>query len=87
MKIGIYTRVSTEEQKKTGISLRDQELRGIEFCIKNGYEYEVFSDGGYSGELYLEFRPSLNNFSKPNCPLLSVEILPKYPTTWLPHVL
>jgi site-specific DNA recombinase len=60
MKIGIYTRVSTEEQKKTGISLRDQEQRGIEFCIKNGYEYEVFSDGGYSGELDIEFRPALN---------------------------
>jgi DNA invertase Pin-like site-specific DNA recombinase len=60
MKIGIYTRVSTEEQKKTGISLRDQELRGIEFCIRYGYEYEVFSDGGYSGELDIEHRPELN---------------------------
>lgn len=60
MKIGIYTRVSTEEQKKTGISLRDQEQRGIEFCIRNGYEYEVFSDGGYSGELNIEQRPELN---------------------------
>jgi len=60
MKIGIYTRVSTDEQKKTGISLRDQEQRGIEFCIRNGYEYEVFSDGGYSGELDIESRPGLN---------------------------
>ena len=60
MKIGIYTRVSTEEQKKTGISLRDQEQRGIEFSIRNGYEYEVFSDGGYSGELDIEHRPELN---------------------------
>lgn len=60
MKIGIYTRVSTEEQKKTGISLWDQEQRGIEFCIRNGYEYEVFSDGGYSGELGIEQRPELN---------------------------
>jgi len=60
MKIGIYTRVSTEEQKKTGVSLRDQEQRGIEFCIRNGYEYEVFSDGGYSGELDVEQRPELN---------------------------
>lgn len=60
MKIGIYTRVSTEEQKKTGISLRDQELRGIEFCNRNGYEYEVFSDGGFSGELGIEQRPELN---------------------------
>jgi len=60
MKIGIYTRVSTEEQKKTGISLRDQEQRGIEFCVRNGYEYEIFSDGGYSGELDIENRPELN---------------------------
>jgi len=60
MKIGIYTRVSTEEQKKTGVSLRDQEQRGIEFCIRNGYEYEVFSDGGFSGELDIEHRPELN---------------------------
>jgi len=60
MKIGIYIRVSTEEQKNTGISLRDQEQRGIEFCIRNGYEYEVFSDGGYSGELDIENRPELN---------------------------
>jgi site-specific DNA recombinase len=60
MKVGIYTRVSTEEQRKTGISLRDQEQRGIEFCIRNGYDYEVFSDGGYSGELDIESRPGLN---------------------------
>jgi site-specific DNA recombinase len=60
MKIGVYTRVSTEEQKKTGISIRDQEQRGIEFCIRNGYEYEVFCDSGYSGELDLEHRPELN---------------------------
>ncbi len=60
MKIGIYIRVSTEEQRKTGISLRDQEQRGIEFCIRNGYEYEVFSDGGFSGELDIENRPELS---------------------------
>ena len=60
MKIGIYTRVSTDEQLRTGISLRDQEQRGIEFCVKKGYEYEVFSDGGYSGNLGIEERPELN---------------------------
>jgi site-specific DNA recombinase len=60
MKIGVYIRVSTEEQKNTGVSLRDQELRGIEFCIRNGYEYEVFSDGGFSGELDIENRPELS---------------------------
>ncbi len=60
MKIGIYARVSTDEQMKKGISLIDQEKRGIEFCIRNGHEYEVFSDGGYSGELDIEDRPELN---------------------------
>ena len=60
MKIGIYVRVSTEEQRKTGISLRDQEQRGIEFCAKNGFNYEVFSDGGFSGELEIEKRPALS---------------------------
>ena len=60
MRIGIYIRVSTDEQKKVGISLRDQEQRGIEFCLRNGYEYEVFSDGGYSGSLGIEERPQLN---------------------------
>jgi site-specific DNA recombinase len=60
MRIGIYARVSTEEQKNKGISLRDQEQRGIEFCGKNGFNYEIFSDGGYSGELDIEERPELN---------------------------
>jgi len=60
MRIGIYIRVSTEDQKKFGVSLRDQEQRGIEFCLRNGYEYEVFSDGGYSGALGIEDRPELN---------------------------
>ena len=59
-KIGIYTRVSTEEQKSKGISLHDQEQRGIEFCIENNYEYELFEDGGISGETPIEKRPQLN---------------------------
>ena len=60
MKIGIYCRVSTEEQKKTGVSLRDQEMRGISFCSNEGYSYEVFSDGGFSGEDDIEKRPALS---------------------------
>lgn len=59
MKVGIYCRVSSEEQKIKGNSLRDQESRGIEYCLSNGYEYEVFSDGGYSGETQISDRPSL----------------------------
>jgi site-specific DNA recombinase len=60
MKIGIYCRVSTEEQKINGVSLDDQEKRGIDFCIQRGFSYEVFKDGGYSGTLNIEERPGLN---------------------------
>jgi len=60
MKIGVYCRVSTDEQNKNGVSLFDQEERGKEFCIKRGYEFEIFSDGGLSGELKVEERPALN---------------------------
>lgn len=59
-KIGIYCRVSTEEQRIKGISLHDQKQRGIEFCKRNNYQYEVFEDGGISGEDPIEKRPSLN---------------------------
>jgi site-specific DNA recombinase len=59
MKVGIYCRVSSEEQRLKGISLRDQESRGIEYCNANGYEYEIFSDGGYSGEIQISDRPAL----------------------------
>jgi site-specific DNA recombinase len=44
MKVAIYCRVSSEEQASKGVSLRDQKERGIEFCEKNGYEYEVFEE-------------------------------------------
>jgi len=60
MKIGIYCRVSTEEQKINGVSLDDQEKRGIDFCIQKGFTYEVFKDAGYSGTLNIEERPALN---------------------------
>ena len=51
MKIGIYNRVSTEKQASQGVSLRDQKQRGIEFCKKENYEYEIFQDSGLSGSL------------------------------------
>ena len=61
MKIGIYTRVSTDKQKEKGISLHDQRQRGIEFCINNGYDFIVFEDGGMSGNLPIDKRPGLNS--------------------------
>ncbi|GIQ57948.1 putative DNA recombinase [Flavobacterium collinsii] len=60
MKIGIYCRVSTEEQKAKGISILDQEERGKKFCLKRQFEYEVFNDAGLSGELSPDERPELN---------------------------
>lgn len=61
MRIGIYCRVSTEEQRSKGVSIEDQRKRGIEFCERNNYLYDVFDDGGYSGELAVEDRPGLNS--------------------------
>jgi site-specific DNA recombinase len=61
MKIGIYARVSTQKQADKGISIKDQIRRGVEFCEKNNFEFEVFSDEGYSGELPIEKRPALTN--------------------------
>lgn len=44
MKIGIYCRVSSLNQKTEGYSIDNQRVSGIEYCSKNGYEYEVFED-------------------------------------------
>jgi site-specific DNA recombinase len=49
MKVGIYCRVSSDDQVANGLSMIDQELRGIEYCNKHGYEYEVFRDPAVSG--------------------------------------
>ena len=43
MKIGIYCRVSGDNQKDN-TSLQNQREKGIGFCKRNGYEYEVFSE-------------------------------------------
>lgn len=60
MRIGIYSRVSTAKQKDTGLSLEDQIKRGIDFCNKNNHTYQIFEDGGYSGDLPIDKRPGLN---------------------------
>lgn len=43
MKIGLYIRVSTKNQKEN-TSLQTQRILGIEFCKLNSYEYEIFED-------------------------------------------
>ena len=45
MKVGIYCRVSTDNQKgKDKVSLDRQERLGVEYCEKNKYDYEVYSE-------------------------------------------
>ena len=60
MKVGIYCRVSSDKQLEKGVSLHDQVERGKDFCISNGYDFEVFKDGGYSGTLPIVERPQLD---------------------------
>lgn len=60
MKIGIYVRVSSEEQKLNGVSVNDQKQRGIDFCTLNDYDYELYSDAGKSGTLGIDERPALS---------------------------
>ena len=43
MKIGLYLRVSTVNQKNN-TSLGYQKTLGIDFCEKSDYEYEIFED-------------------------------------------
>ena len=50
MKIGVYCRVSGENQREN-TSLENQKLNGIKFCEVNGYEYEVFSEVVSGGKL------------------------------------
>jgi DNA invertase Pin-like site-specific DNA recombinase len=57
--LGIYKRVSTEEQSLTGISLSNQESKGIELAKKLGYDYIVYGDEGVSGKLSIDKRPGL----------------------------
>jgi len=58
MKVGIYCRVSSDDQVTNGFSLLDQEIRGKEYCFQNGYDFEVFIDAGVSGETFITDRPS-----------------------------
>jgi site-specific DNA recombinase len=58
--LAIYKRVSTEEQSIYGISLDNQELRGVELATKLGCEYKVYSDIGISGKVSFDKRPGLN---------------------------
>lgn len=50
MLVGIYTRVSTQEQASEGYSLGEQEDRLKAYCVARDWTVaEVYSDGGFSG--------------------------------------
>lgn len=51
VKVGIYIRVSTEDQAREGHSLDEQEARLKNFCLAKGYEvYKVYEDAGISAK-------------------------------------
>lgn len=50
IKVGIYIRVSTQEQAEAGYSIHEQEERLKKYAeINNWIVYKVYSDPGYSG--------------------------------------
>lgn len=50
IKVGIYIRVSTQEQAESGYSIVEQEERLKKYAeINNWIVYKVYSDPGYSG--------------------------------------
>lgn len=59
--LAIYCRVSTEEQAKKGLSLNDQEKRGIEHAKKLKCKHKVFRDEGISGTIKLQDRIGMNS--------------------------
>ena len=57
MIVGIYIRVSSQEQKNEGVSVDVQRNMGIDFCERNGYEYRIYDkDLGKSSMRGREFR-------------------------------
>ncbi len=59
MKLGIYKRVSSDEQKKHSNSFDSQLKRGIEVCEMYGYSYEEYEEEALSGTLPLSELPTL----------------------------
>lgn len=57
----IYIRVSTEEQKKSGLGLEAQQKYCFDYAERNGpYEYIMFKDEAVSSGLRIEDREGLN---------------------------
>jgi site-specific DNA recombinase len=65
MKVGIFVRVSTDEQAKNGNSIDAQIQKGQEVCkYLNIKEHEIYLDAGVSGLLPIEERPKFNQLLK-----------------------
>ncbi|MCE2613734.1 recombinase family protein [Flavobacteriaceae bacterium D16] len=64
LRVGIYCRVSTEEQVKSGNSLATQEQWGIQWCSKNDYDYEIFSEQVSGGTPFLDRPEFLRLYKK-----------------------
>lgn len=63
MKVAIYTRVSTLEQKEKGYSIDEQERKLKSYCDINGWTIQgVYVDAGYSGAK--TDRPELNRLKE-----------------------
>jgi len=68
MKVAIYARVSTVEQKKEGVSLEEQIIKLRKYCsIKEWDIYKEYVDGGFSGRnikrpAYKQMLEDINNW-------------------------
>jgi len=64
-RVAIYVRVSTDEQKKHGLSV-DSQLEALEtYCKENKYEIAgIYNDAGYSASKSYKTRPALNRMIK-----------------------
>jgi len=61
MKLGIYIRVSSEEQVKSSNSIVSQKNKGVELCDFLESEYIIYEEPGLSGTLPISKLPSLIN--------------------------
>lgn len=63
--VGVYLRVSTEDQSKEGFSLKEQKAKITEYCNFRNYEiYDYYEDTGVSaktGNKRLEFKRLLED--------------------------
>lgn len=55
----LYVRVSSEEQKRKGLSVDNQIDSLIEFCKANDYTYTIYNDAGISGNITYKKRPAM----------------------------